>query len=382
MSDTVLLLSTATRWYGVARAPRALAKAGFDVCLLTPREGLADKSRFVGKIAYLPDNATTLQWLYAFAEMVNACAPRLVIPCDDTSFRLLAALATTPPDGMRPDLRLRLATLIRDSMGDPAFYATSVDKTLLAPAAQALGVAVPPHVVVTAVDAALEFAAANGYPVVAKRGYGTAGDAVSICADATALRDAVAGYLRPDPSDFAGGGDGRVLVQAHVPGQIRFYQVTAWRGALVAGMVADRVLGHPEPKGPATVVRLHGDPAMHEACAKLVRGFGMSGTASIEFVVDANTGVAYLLEINRRVSPGWHQGPYVGTDHAKSLYAAVTGTPATVPGEVEPGKEATIAHFPQEWLRDPFSPNLTRYPVDVPWDEPELFEAMLSLRNE
>src|SRR4051794_36905126 len=32
----VLLVSTATRWYGTARTPRALAKAGFEVTLLTP----------------------------------------------------------------------------------------------------------------------------------------------------------------------------------------------------------------------------------------------------------------------------------------------------------------------------------------------------------
>jgi len=40
------------------------------------------------------------------------------------------------------------------------------------------------------------------------------------------------------------------------------------------------------------------------------------------------------------------------------------------------------AHFPQEWLRDDASRWLREYPVDVPWDEPELIEAMLALRNE
>ena len=34
---------------------------------------------------------------------------------------------------------------------------------------------------------------------------------------------------------------------------------------------------------------------------------------------------------------------------------------------------------PTEWLRDPESKWLRDYPVDVPWDEPELFEAMLDL---
>ena len=32
-----------------------------------------------------------------------------------------------------------------------------------------------------------------------------------------------------------------------------------------------------------------------------------------------------------------------------------------------------------KWLRDPESKWLRDYPVDVPWDEPALFEAMLDL---
>jgi hypothetical protein len=39
-------------------------------------------------------------------------------------------------------------------------------------------------------------------------------------------------------------------------------------------------------------------------------------------------------------------------------------------------------HFPQEWLRDPESEWILDHPVDVPWDEPELIEAMLALRHE
>ena len=50
-----------------------------------------------------------------------------------------------------------------------------------------MGVRVPDHVVATDVHTALAFAGAHGYTVVVKRGYGTAGDAVSICANAVGL---------------------------------------------------------------------------------------------------------------------------------------------------------------------------------------------------
>ena len=68
----MLLVATATMWLGTARIPRGLANAGFAVSLLTPRNSLAEKSRFIAKIGYLPDNATPLQWVHAFAATVVA----------------------------------------------------------------------------------------------------------------------------------------------------------------------------------------------------------------------------------------------------------------------------------------------------------------------
>ena len=78
MKIPVLLVSTATRWIGTARIPAALAHAGFTVALLTPRNSLAEKSRYVSNVGYLPDNATIAQWVAAFAEIVTATQPRLV----------------------------------------------------------------------------------------------------------------------------------------------------------------------------------------------------------------------------------------------------------------------------------------------------------------
>jgi hypothetical protein len=56
MKIPVLLASTATRWLGTARIPAALASAGFEVSLLTPRNSLAEKNRFVAKVGHLPRN--------------------------------------------------------------------------------------------------------------------------------------------------------------------------------------------------------------------------------------------------------------------------------------------------------------------------------------
>jgi hypothetical protein len=54
LQSTVLLVATTMRWVGTARILRPLAAAGFDVALLTPRNSLAEASRYAGKVGHLP----------------------------------------------------------------------------------------------------------------------------------------------------------------------------------------------------------------------------------------------------------------------------------------------------------------------------------------
>src|SRR4030095_2484450 len=110
------------------------------------------------------------------------------------------------------------------------------------------------------------------------------------------------------------------------------------------------------------------------------RAFGISGFFNVQFVLDADTGEAHLLEINRRTVTHMHMGERVGADLAVALYDHLRGSPpasaAGFPGDFGP----KVAVFPREWLRDPDSRYLRECPVDVPWDEPELIEAMLAMR--
>jgi hypothetical protein len=57
------------------------------------------------------------------------------------------------------------------------------------------------------------------------------------------------------------------------------------------------------------------------------------------------------------------------------------GTVASTRTDLDEGEEGLIVRFPEEWLRDPDSPYLREYVVDVPWDEPELIEAFLAMRD-
>jgi len=382
MAVPVLLVSTATRWYGTARTPRALSKAGFDVTLLTPRKSLAETSRFVSRVAYLPDHATPLEWIHAVAATVRAVSPRQMMPCDDVSFRLLAMLAFSPPPQMQPRLQAELADLVRRSLGDAEYYRASVDKTLIYAAAARAGVRVPDHVVIASVDDALGFADRHGYPLVVKRPYTTAGDGVRIVDNEAALRDAVSILAAPNVDDLEPDASRRLVVQRYIAGSICYQNVAAWQGRYLAGYAGDRLEAHGGPMTPGTVVRYRDSPPLREFSIKLVEAFGMTGLFTSEYIIEKATGLPYLIEINRRISPGTHFGAVMNVDLCAALYAAMHDGISPSRSRLDTGEERIFVQFPAEWLRNPQSAWLRRHPVDVPWDDPELLDAMLALRNE
>ena len=381
MAIPVLLVATTTSWLGTARIPIALAKAGFDVSLLTPRHSLAEASRFIAKIGYLGNHTTRMQWFDAFTAMVDATLPRVVIPCDDVAFRLLASVATEPPQGRRAERQLQLAALVRTSLGQPEHYEPTVDKTLLPPRAEALGVQVPPYAIIADLADAEAFVARHPYPVVLKRAHGFAGHGVAICASGGELAQAFDAFAVADAEDMHEATRGRYLLQAHVAGPVQYFHAVAWQGELIAGWALEKLLANPAPKGPPTMTRYFPGPGLRKIAADLARGFGINGLFFAEFIVDAATGTPCLLEINRRVSPATHRGVLQNVDLCAALFGALDGTASKSRTALDPEEEGITVHFPQEWLRDPQSPHLHHYPLDVPWDEPELIEALLKLRH-
>lgn len=381
MRTSVLLVATATKWLATARMPSALHRAGFDVSLLAPKGSLAEKSRFVHKVGHLADRASPLEWVYAFAATVKAVSPRVVVPCDDTAFRLLQLLVRSPTIGMQPALHANLSALVRESLGDPANYRTSVDKTLLPPAAEALGVRVPPYAVVAGVAEARAFAEAQGYPVVLKRGYGAAGEWVAIASDAGDLARAFSRLAAATTLNLEGSVDARMLIQSHISGKIVLESIVAWDGVVLAGFAREKVMAH-SATGPSTVVRCMCAPEVRRFSELLATGLGINGLFGIEYIVDDRAGDAWLLEINRRTTNGIPLGAMINVDLCAALYAAINAEQRTVRGDLAKGEEHLIAHFPQEWLRDPESRYLRQCRVDAPWDDPDVLEAMLALRHD
>jgi hypothetical protein len=130
------------------------------------------------------------------------------------------------------------------------------------------------------------------------------------------------------------------------------------------------------------VLRFVRSPETLEFAETLCRGFGMSGFFNVQFALDAQSGNAYLLEINRRLVTHMHLGERVGKDLASAFFNRRDGAGRVTAVAGDEAASGTIAVFPREWLRDPDSPHLVDFPVDVPWDDPALLAAMLAMRRE
>ncbi|MFY9646646.1 MAG: ATP-grasp domain-containing protein, partial [Terriglobales bacterium] len=124
-----------------------------------------------------------------------------------------------------------------------------------------------------------------------------------------------------------------------------------------------------------TVVRLLENAEVSSAVEKAVRRMGLSGLCGFDFMLEAGTGNAYLIEINPRATQVAHLGLGLGRDLPAALYSAVTGEKVRVAASTT--ENPTIALFPHEWARDPQSDFLRTGYHDVPWNTPELVHACI-----
>ncbi len=163
-----------------------------------------------------------------------------------------------------------------------------------------------------------------------------------------------------------------VNAQAFIEGHEATSTVACWQGRVLAALHFE-VIKKTHSAGPATVVRLIEHPDMTAAAEKMVRRLNLSGIHGLDFMLEAATGHAYLIEINPRTTQVGHLTLGAERDLPAALHAALTRQ------AVQPAPKLTendtIALFPREWARDSRSEYLQSAYHDVPWEEPRLVQA-------
>lgn len=364
----------------------ALAAAGCKVEAVCPSGHPLDKTRAVQHVY----DYNGLAPVSSLVRAIRATNPHLVIPADDLATWHLHELHSREcKDG---SMGSQIAKLIERSLGSVDSFPVVRARNAFMQLAKEEGVRVPETVVVRNKQDLLNWITEAGFPTVLKANGTSGGDGVKVV---SALNEAESAFRKlQSPPLFARAAKRAVIdrdltliwpslkrrrptvnAQAFVDGREATSAIVCWQGAVLAS-VHFEVVQKARATGHATVIRRIDHPEMKSAAEKIASRLKLSGFHGLDFMIEAETGNAYLIEINPRTTQVGHLTLGPGRDLPAALYAAVTGQ------NVEPAPKIsendTISLFPQEWKRDPSSPFLSSGYHDVPWSEPLLVSSCLS----
>lgn len=373
----VLVVAT-TPWPIAARVAVRLISHGCEAFALCPRghvltqvSGLQRSYRYAGR-------DTTAQ-LGATIDEVN---PRIVLPCDDRAVWQLHELHDREP---------RLRSLIEASLGVSQHFSTVRSRSMLLETARSLGLRAPETRLVAGPADIRSWFETDPGPAVMKLDGTWGGQGVEFVRSAAEAEETWRRFTRAqplgvawkhrlincDPLAFWRGPEhlGRsVSLQAFIAGEPANAMVACWRGE-VLGVVSVRVLCTQNSTGAGTIIRLCRDEDMGRAAVRLARALGLSGFFGLDYVIEAGTGRAHLIELNPRCTQLGHlvlpgQGDLIGMLCAKLGASGSAQPDVPITGD-------TIALFPQALAWNPDSPHLAHCHHDIPWTEPALIRELL-----
>ena len=381
---TFLVFST-TRWFPSARLGMALADAGCTVhavCLAYHPIALTNAVHRIYKYS----NFAPLHWL---ARAIAASNPDLIIPADDLATHRLHELYRRES---RRGKKSQICALIQRSLGSPDSFPIVYERASFMHLAEQVGVRIPKTALIQDLDELQAFAAETAFPIVLKADGSSGGEGVKV---ARTMEDAQRAFRKLHAPPLLARAAKRALfdgnssllwpslirrrpvvsAQAFVEGREANSTVACWNGKVLAALHFE-VANKMHSTGHATVIRVIEHTEMTRAVDTMVSRLKLSGIHGFDFMIEAETGNAYLIEINPRSTQVGHLRLGPGRDLPAALVGAVTESPVEAAASVTDND--TIALFPQEWTRDPGSPFLQTAYHDVPWGAPALLRACMN----
>jgi hypothetical protein len=314
---------------------------------------------------------------------ITSAKPDLVVPGDDLAAQHFHELYQR--EQRNGEAASLVCALIERSLGAPANFQIVYARSAFLAAAREEGIRTPKTEVVTDREELEKCASRIGFPMVLKADRTSGGDGVKIVDTLEDADRALRALQAPPPLAKA---CKRALIdhdmallwpsllrrryvvnaQELVAGREATSAVACWKGKALATLQFE-VLNRQHAGGPSTVLRLIENEEIATAAEKIARRLGLSGLHGFDFILEAKTGNPYLIEINPRATQVGHLALGASHDLPAALYAAITGQSLSPAPKLT--ENATIALFPQEWLRDPTSAFIRAGYHDVPWEEPE-----------
>jgi hypothetical protein len=384
-----VLIATTSRWFPTARLAMALANAGCTVDAVCPSGHPLGKMNAVRRThAY-----RGLMPLASFADAIAATKPDFMVPGDDLATHHMHHLYDQERRGGKAGQPI--CELIKRSLGAPESFPVVHERSVFMELAQQEGIRAPKTEVIANINDLRKWAVRVGFPTVLKANGTSGGDGVRVV---HTLEEAERAFRMLQSPPLLARAAKRALVdqdktlvwpsllrhrsvvnaQVFVAGREATSTVAWWEGNVRASLHFE-VINKRDSAGPSSVVRLTENAEMSAAAEKMVRRLNLSGMHGFDFMLEAHTGHAYLIEINPRSTQVGHLALGPGRDLPAALYSALSGEVVRIAPKVT--ENDTIALFPQEWMRDPASSFLITGYHDVPWEEPELLRSCVRKRS-
>ena len=364
----------------------ALSEAGCAVDVLCPPRHPVVKTSAIRTMHHY----NGLMPLRSITRAIAGSRAALVIPGDDLAARQLHQLYRMASHRGNP--ATQICDLIEKSLGSPDGFELVHARSAFMHLAREEGVRVPETAAIGSAAELRNWIARMGLPCVLKANGTSGGSGVQVV-NCTAESEQILHKLQAPPplaravkraiidrdSTLLRPSFSRrrhiVNAQAFIKGREATSTIACWKGSVLASLHFE-VLQKMHSTGHATVIRLMEHPEMALAADKIARRLNLSGLHGLDFILEASTGNAYLIEINPRTTQVGHLSLGPGRDLPAALYAAITGKKIEASASIT--ERDTIALFPQEWKRDPRSPYLTSGYHDVPWQEPLLLSSCIA----
>lgn len=373
-----LLLVATQHWPFPARLAVAFAAAGWQVEAVGPHGHVLGSTDAVKRL----HPYSLLNPLAALIAALEQGAPDFVIPCDDSAVVRLHRVAQQRP-ALRP--------LIVRSLGNPEACLEATRREALMEAARAEQLRIPETAEIHCLADLQAWQRRQGWPLVLKADGTFGGTGVAIIRDPEDLEPAYRAvsarpsalrilkrllvnqdhFLLDQLRDRQSQG---LIAQQYIAGRPANRAVACWQGEVLAGSSVE-ALATLSATGAATLIQPIEHPEMEQAACRLVRRLGLSGLCGFDFMLEAASGRAYLIEVNPRATPVTALALGPGRDLVAALSRQWLGR--TLADRPALTSRSQIAMFPGTWLKNPEDPVLQTAHHDVPWEQPALVQACI-----
>lgn len=364
---TVLLVTATLYRHGVARLPHALRQAGFRVWLVCPRVSAVRYSDHIdGGVAY-PDGIGPLGLARVIADSVEESGADLLLFADELSVSVARSLLAGLADGI---VSPRLRTLLQTWVG--GVHACAFQRSAMVERVQTLGIRTPRQVILGPETEAAALAGL-GTPILVKQDHSSGGGGVTPAPTPHAAIG-IASDLRLQ--DVGPNARGSIVAQEFIAGTDASVAFAAFGGRMLGAFAYKTLRRYPEPFGPASVIEALARPDLLDLARRVVADVAYTGFGGIDVILPEDGGPPVFLELNTRPPQTAHLGSLFGADLFRAM-ARELGVEPVAPASAPAA--TTVALFPAEWIRDPRSPHLHTAHHDVPWNEPRMAAAVVTL---